>query len=67
MDCLKCKNLEGAFIFRLHDYVEACSSAYYRVSTEFAAKKNVDMERARYDMEEHRAVCASYPERKALG
>ena len=66
MDCLTCKNLEGVFVFRLDDYVEARSSAYYRVSTEFAAKKNVDMERARYDMEEHHAVCASGRERKAL-
>jgi hypothetical protein len=67
MDCLKCKNLSGALEFRRNQYVEALSSAYYRVSTEFAARKNVDMERARYDMEEHRAVCASYAGRKLLG
>ena len=60
MDCLKCKNLEKSFEFRLHQYGEARSSAYYRVSTELAAKKNVDMERARYDLEEHYLVCASY-------
>jgi hypothetical protein len=67
MDCLKCKNLKGALEFRLNEYVEAHSSAYHRVSTEYAAKKNVDMERARYDLEEHHAVCASYAERKLLG
>lgn len=67
MDCLECKNLERAFKFRLHDHVEARSSAYYRVSTESAARTNVDMERARYDLKEHREVCASYPERKVLG
>ena len=67
MDCLRCKNLKGALEFRHNEYVEARSSAYYRVSTELAAKKNVDMERARYDLEEHRAVCASYTERKLLG
>lgn len=67
MDCLKCENLKGSLQFRLNEYVEALSSAYYRVSTEIAAKRNVDMERARYDLEEHRAVCAPYAEQKLLG
>ena len=67
MDCLKCENLKGSLQFRHNEYVEARSSAYYRVSTEIAAKKNVDMERAKYDLEEHRAVCAPYAERKLLG
>jgi hypothetical protein len=67
MHCLECKNLSGALEFRRNQYVEARSSAYYQVSTELAARKNVDMERARYDMEEHRAVCASYARRKLLG
>jgi hypothetical protein len=40
-------------------YVEALSAAYYRVSTELAAHKNVDMERAKSDLEEHRLVCVS--------
>jgi hypothetical protein len=59
MQCLKCKNLEEAFDSRLSKYVEACSAAYYRVSTELAAMKNVDMERARYDLEEHQLTCLS--------
>jgi hypothetical protein len=67
MNCLKCKELLGALEFRRNEYVEARSSAYYRVSTEVAAKKNVDMERARYDLEEHRELCASYADRKLLG
>jgi len=67
MNCLKCKDLSGALEFRRNEYVEARSSAYYRVSTQLAAKRNVDMERARYDMEEHRAVCVSYAQRKLLG
>ena len=67
MDCLKCENLKVSLRFRLNEYVEARSSAYYRVSTEVAAKKNVDLERARYDLEEHRAVCAPYAERKLMG
>ncbi len=56
-----CKNLEKRFDIKLNDYMDARSSAYYRVSTELAATKNVDMERARYDLEEHHLVCASSP------
>jgi len=67
MDCSKCKDLSGALELRHNEYLEARSSAYYRVSTQLAAKRNVDMERARYDMEEHRAVCVSYAQRKLLG
>ena len=59
MDCLKCKNLEEAFELRLSRYMEARSAAYYRVSTELAAHKNVDMERARNDLEEHQLICFS--------
>jgi hypothetical protein len=59
MDCLECKNLEEVLESRLSQYIEARSAAYYRVSTELAAKKNVDMERARNDLEEHRLICVS--------
>ena len=55
MDCLVCRGLERTFEFRR----SACSAAFYRVSTDLAAKKNVDMERARNEMEEHHFVCAS--------
>jgi hypothetical protein len=60
VDCLKCMNLEKTLAIRLNDYVEARSSAYYGVCTELAATKKVDMERVRYDLEEHHLVCASY-------
>ena len=62
MDCTECKNLEEAFESRLSNYIEACSAAYYRVSKELAAKKNVDMERAKSDLEEHQLVCVSAAE-----
>jgi len=52
-------DLEQAFESRLSEYIEARSAAYYRVSTELAASKNVDMERARNDLEEHQLVCVS--------
>jgi hypothetical protein len=62
MKCSDCKYLEGVFESRLTRYIAACSAAYYRVSTEFAAKKNVDMERAKNDLEEHQQLCPSVAE-----
>jgi hypothetical protein len=59
MGCVECKNLEEAFESRLSQCIDAYTAAYYRVTTELAAKKNVDMERARNDLEEHQLVCAS--------
>jgi hypothetical protein len=59
MECLECKNLEEVFESKRGQYIEARSAAYYRVSTELAAKRNVDMERARNNLEEHQFLCAS--------
>lgn len=58
MDCLKCMHLELVFEARASNHSEARSSAFYQVSTELAAKKKVDMERARNDLEEHQLKCA---------
>lgn len=58
MSCAICKNLELALKFREHEYIETRSSASYRVSTMFAALKNVDRERAKYELEEHQRGCA---------
>jgi hypothetical protein len=59
VNCAKCRELRQALEFKFGEYVEARSAAYYRVSTELAAHKNVDMERARNDLEEHQFVCVS--------
>ena len=59
MDCVICRDLERAFESRRGKYVEALSAAFYRVSTELAASKNVDMERAKSDLEEHQLVCVA--------
>jgi hypothetical protein len=56
---LICKELERVFECRHSEYIEARSAPYYRVSTERAAHKNVDKERAKSDLEEHRLVCVS--------
>ena len=55
--CSKCTNLEQTLEFRFREYREARSAPFYRVSTELAAEKKVEMERARYDMEEHQLTC----------
>ncbi len=62
MDCLECRYLEQALKSGLDKYIEARSAAYYRVSTELAAIRNVDMERARNALEEHQLVCVSAAE-----
>jgi hypothetical protein len=56
-DCSICKGLEQALEARRTDYIEARSSAYFKVSTELAAYKKVEMERARINLEEHRLIC----------
>jgi hypothetical protein len=52
-----CAYLERAYLADLNEYLVARSSAGYRVSTTFAAQKNVDMQRARHELEKHRKVC----------
>jgi hypothetical protein len=59
MGCLICKRLERTLESRRSNYIEASSSAYYRVSTKVAAYKNVEMERAKSDLQEHLLVCIS--------
>jgi len=59
MYCLLCENLERAFEARRSEYLESGSLAYYRVSKKFAAYKNVEMERARIELQEHQSVCVS--------
>ena len=55
--CQECENLLRAFESMEIRYRVARSAVLYRISTEFAAKQQVDMERARYDMEEHMLIC----------
>jgi hypothetical protein len=57
MHCLLCENLERAFEARQKEYFESATLACYRVSRKFAAYKNVEMERARIELQEHQAVC----------
>lgn len=59
MDCPICRDLVRAFEAGLSRYIEARSSACYQVSKKLAARMNVDMERAKTELEEHRFVCTS--------
>jgi len=47
MNCPICKGLEEICESRLSEYAEARSATYYQISTELAAYKNVEMERAK--------------------
>ncbi len=57
MECLTCRDLKQAYDVVRGEYSDARSSAFYPISGEFAAIKNVDMERALYELEEHRLLC----------
>ena len=59
MGCPICGDLKRAYETGLGEYIEARSSASYGVSKRLAAFKNVEMERAKSDLEEHRLVCVS--------
>jgi hypothetical protein len=57
MYCRLCENLERVLAATEAEYLEASSLAYHQVSKKFAAYKNVEMERARAELQEHRMVC----------
>jgi hypothetical protein len=57
MNCLECAALDRTLKAALAMYTAARSSAFFRVSTEFAAMNQVDMERAKTSIQEHELVC----------
>jgi hypothetical protein len=57
MTCQLCRNLEAAFAARRNEYLEAASEACYVVTKRFAAYLNVEMERARIELQDHRSIC----------
>jgi len=67
MNCLICRDLKRTLEFRRNEYFKARSAAYYQVSTELAAYKNVEMERARSNWEDHELVCACAAEGRQSG
>lgn len=67
MDCLTCRNLYRIVGRASAEYGEARSAAFYTVSTEIAAQRQVEMERAKTDLREHRSACSSTPELEYIG
>jgi hypothetical protein len=59
MECSVCLALKRAYESAASEYLEACSSTCLRMCMDVAARKNVEMERARCEFEEHRLVCVS--------
>jgi hypothetical protein len=57
-NCPECESLNQVFESKLNGYLAARSAVLYQISTEFAAKQQVDMERAKNDMEEHLSICS---------
>lgn len=66
MGCLICKDLEQTIESKRAEYADARVDAYFRVSTKLAARKRVDFERAKCDLEEHKLVCAYTVKKSAL-
>ena len=58
MGCPICSTLEQAFEAGQSEYINALCAPYHQVCKRFAAYKNVELERARIELEEHRMVCA---------
>lgn len=58
MGCIICSNLERALEAGQREYITALCAPYYLVYKKFAAYKNVELQRARNELEDHRSVCA---------
>ena len=59
MSCSICQTLERGCEVSQGEYLDALSAVFHRISTRLAAGKNVELERARNALEDHRSVCAS--------
>jgi hypothetical protein len=57
VDCPVCKRLERTFEGWNSECIRARSSLYRSISTRFAGYDNVEMERARSELQMHRSVC----------
>ena len=60
MKCLNCTELLRRLDSAEGKYAGARAAPFYNVSTECAAKEQVDMERAKSDLYEHQLVCLCF-------
>jgi len=65
-NCPECESLSQVFESKQTGYFAARSAVLYQISTEFAAKQQVDMERAKNDVEEHLLTCRFAAKLKCL-
>jgi hypothetical protein len=56
-NCIECENLNRIYESKLTKYLTSRVAVLYRISTKFAAKQQVDMERAKNDRDEHVLIC----------
>jgi hypothetical protein len=55
-----CQDFERALEDRTSEYHEACSNNLYRyISSRFVAFRDIEMDRAKSDLQMHRSVCAT--------
>jgi hypothetical protein len=60
MPCPICDDFERALKDRTSEYRQACSNTVYcRISSRFVAYSEIEMSRAKSELEIHRSVCAS--------
>ena len=57
MNCPTCQELERTYEAALSEYIEARSSEWCSICPGVAARKNVDMERTKSELEEHSLLC----------
>ena len=57
MTCSECRDLYRVYERRNTRYLEARSSAFFRVSPKIAARKHLILQRAIGDLQEHQAEC----------
>jgi len=66
MTCLICKDLTRVLNSANTNYKTARSARFYFVSTELAARMQVDMERAVTALSEHQSCCESHQQAAVL-
>jgi hypothetical protein len=60
MRCPICDDFQRALADRTSEYQNACSNTVYcRISSRFVAYSEIEMARAKSELEIHRSVCAS--------
>lgn len=57
MNCPECRGLYRIFEQKRALYLEARSAAFFQISTKIAVRRDVGLQRALGDLQEHQAAC----------